>query len=291
MNPPNNNSPRKFTSTADALRFLYELSLDQSGFRFRGQANAAWTLQPSIYRFANFKRNQTVWYEKHVLEDKPPPSPPLTHTDFHLEWLMVCQHYGVPTRLLDWSHDILTALYFACDSEPGSDGALFICDQSEYPKFAAYDRHAMEVQELAFVSTSVVNPRMRSQSGCFMIWGHAPLGDKSKESYDLRQYQESQSRPRYFETIQIPSNAKPSILADLRDVYGISSDALYLKNGYLESNFGSKFEALKNKARLKTLYVTDADKLSPDEEKLARSIFGVDCRNMFGQCPSITRIS
>jgi hypothetical protein len=124
-----------------------------------------------------------------------------------------------------------------------------------------------------------------------MIWGHAPLGDKSKESYDLRQYQESQSRPRYFETIQIPSNAKPSILADLRDVYGISSDALYLKNGYLESNFGSKFEALKNKARLKTLYVTDADKLSPDEEKLARSIFGVDCRNMFGQCPSITRIS
>jgi hypothetical protein len=203
---------------------------------------------------------------------------------------MVCQHYGVPTRLLDWSHDILIALYFACNSEPDSDGALFICDLTEYPRFAAYNEHAMETQELAFVSTSVVNPRMRTQSGCFMMWGHAPLGDKSKESYDLWQYYESQSTPRYLEKIQIPSNAKPSILAELYKVYNISSETLYLSNGYLESEFGSKFEALRNEARLKTLYMTDADKLSPDEEKLARSFFRIDCRNMIGECVSITRI-
>jgi hypothetical protein len=287
-----NDNAREFNCVSDSLRFLHGLSLDESSFRFRGQANADWTLQPSVYRFSGFKRYQTVNYESHVLAAKPPPSPPLTHTDFQLEWLMVCQHYGVPTRLLDWSNDILVAMYFACDSdsERDSDGALYICDQRGYPKFSAYNKHAMETQELAFVSTSVVNPRMRTQSGCFMMWGHAPLGDESKESYDLWQYHESHDTPRYIEKIRIPSNTKRSILEELKKVYGITTDTLYLKDGYLESEFGPRFQSLKQEARLKTLYMTDADRLSRDEEKVARSFFRIDCRNMIGECVSITRM-
>lgn len=123
-----------------------------------------------------------------------------------------------------------------------------------------------------------------------MIWGHAPLGDETKESYDLWQYHESHDAPLHLKKIRIPSNAKRSILNELHKVYGIKSDTIYLSNGYLETEFGSKFEALKEEARLKTLYMTDADRLSPEEERAARSYFRIDCRNMIGECVSITRM-
>lgn len=37
-------------------------------------------------------------------------------------WLFMMQHYGVPTRILDWSRDALTGLFFALDGRSSSDG-------------------------------------------------------------------------------------------------------------------------------------------------------------------------
>ncbi len=282
----------EFQTVADALKFLYKLSLDDSSFRFRGQANFTWTLQPSIYRFSDFLRYQTVNYESHILAAKPPtPVPPLTHTEYQLEWLMICQHYGVPTRLLDWTTDMLIALYFACDdsSQLAADGSVFLCNQNEYPKFAAYNESAMETQDLAFISTTVVNPRMRTQSGCFMMWGHAPLGDASKESYDLWQYHDAHGESKYLQKVRIPSTAKRKILKELKCVYSITSDTIYLKNGYLEKTFGLEFQTLKEQARLKTLYLTDADRLSAAEARRARGFFRIECRNMIGSCENLRK--
>ena len=171
-------------STADALKYLYNLSLNESSFRFRGQADYGWTLKPLIYRYNDFQRYQTVDYEKNVLLAKPQkPDPPLTHTTYDLEWLMICQHYGIPTRLIDWSTDILISLFFACSDETkiDSDGALFVCNQNDYPIFTAYNERIMEVQKLAFVSTNVINPRLRIQSGSFMMWGHSPLDENETD--------------------------------------------------------------------------------------------------------------
>jgi len=280
-------------STADALSFLYSLSLNQSTFRFRGQANISWTLQPYIYRYQDFKRYQTVDYERNLLLAKPPhANPPLTHTNFDLEWLMVCQHYGVPTRLLDWTADILIALFFACSSEKelNADGAIFICNQNDYPMFAAYNQSAMETQELAFLSTNIVNPRLRMQSGCFMIWGHSPLDEESKESYDLWQYHENQCDSHYLEKICIPKSAKKNILQQLRGIYAITNKSVYLQSGYLERMFAQGFETLKENAHLMTLYRTDADCLSEKEEKKARSMFRIECRNMIGECVSLRKM-
>lgn len=284
----------KLESVSDALTYVYSLSLSDSSFRFRGQANSDWLLKPSIHRYEDFLRYQTVEYESNVLLAKPKdPLPPLTHTKFDLEWLMLCQHYGVPTRLLDWSTDILTSLFFACDDKTqlGSDGALYVCNQNDYPVFSAFNEHVMETQDLAFVSTNVVNPRMRTQSGCFMIWGHAPLGNDSTETYDLWEYQASKTNSHFLTKICIPKGAKNRILGELNNIYSITPDTVYLRDGYLEKHYAFRFTALKEKVRLMTLYKTDADRLSGPEEKLARSMFRVDCKNMIGNTLNLRKIT
>jgi hypothetical protein len=283
---------KQINSVSDTLSFAYNLSLNESTFRFRGQANFDWTLQPSIYRYNSFKRYQTVDYENNILQAKPKvPQPPLTHTTFDLEWLMLCQHYEIPTRLMDWSTDVLTALFFACYGENKEDGALFICNQTDYQLFSAFDKKVMETQKLVFVNTHVINPRMRTQSGCFMLWGHAPLNrEVSTEDYDLWQFHEQNGNKYFIEKLKIPQSSKQKILNELNQVYSISYENLYLKNGFLEKQYGDAFNKLKEQARLMTLYKTDADKLSKSEEQIARSFFRVDCRNMIGSCDNLSQI-
>lgn len=253
--------------TSEVLEYLYKLSLNQTDFRFRGQADESWKILPSIYRYCDFLRYQTTIYEKQLLNDKLPKSnPPLTHTSYDLEWLMVCQHYGIPTRLVDWSTDILSALFFAC-YEMEKNGALYICKQSDYPLISKCKESLANNQELAFISTNVMNPRMRNQSGCFMMWGHSPKIN-STETYDLLEYHKQNGSSFFLEKLIIPSNSKKAILKELKKYYAITYDSIYLKNGFLETKYGNEFKNLKEKSRLITLYLTDADRLSEDEIKM-----------------------
>lgn len=280
-------------STSEALSYLYHLSLDQVSFRFRGQSDFDWKLIPSIYRYSDFQRYQTVEFERFLLQAKPQtPQPPLTHTTFQIEWLMLCQHYGVPTRLLDWTNDILIALFFACFDKKNrtKDGALFICDQNNYPIFAVYNGNLMDTQQLAFVNTYVINPRMRSQSGSFMIWGHAPLDEIETESYDLWQYHEKHNENIFLEKILIPYHAKEKILKELEKIYNICKASVYLTSGYMGKSYKTQFERLNEDCRLMTLYTTDADVLSKTEELKARSMFSIDCRNMIRGCIRLNSI-
>ncbi|WP_198085910.1 FRG domain-containing protein [Variovorax sp. E3] len=104
---------------------------------FRGQTNFAWDLQPKILRAANrpewdiigrFQQNATLLVEK---------SP-----SHEYDWLFLIQHYGGPTRLLDWSESPLVALWFAVnddlhEDQPGALWSLLPTVLNEYANFRA----------------------------------------------------------------------------------------------------------------------------------------------------------
>lgn len=94
---------------------------------YRGQANSVWELQPKISRDRGYLRDEVAML-KHFKQDAAPRLREKPGTDW--EWLFLAQHYGLPTRLLDWSENPLMALYFAVESDNADmdhpvDGALF----------------------------------------------------------------------------------------------------------------------------------------------------------------------
>lgn len=60
----------------------------------------------------------------------------LPNEDNHLNWLILMQHFGTPTRLLDWSENILVALFFAVIDDPDKDGELWTMFPQELNKLS-----------------------------------------------------------------------------------------------------------------------------------------------------------
>lgn len=106
---------------------------------FRGQSQAFGTLVPSFQRIFKEKRwagaaeiierDLIKTFRKHyaTLKGRTPdmPNPPLIGLGFDLRCLSVMQHYGVPSRLLDWTSNFWTAIYFACAGDPAKEAELW----------------------------------------------------------------------------------------------------------------------------------------------------------------------
>lgn len=106
---------------------------------FRGQTNATWALQPKVFRDDykptsekdRLNLEQQASQEFHALGGIN-----LTGQESDVELYFMEQHYGMRTRLLDWSNNPLVALWFAvggsqcppCKNEPVVDGAVFVFD-------------------------------------------------------------------------------------------------------------------------------------------------------------------
>src|SRR5437764_765572 len=77
---------------------------------YRGHTNYKWTLTPSVARRREHLENELTML-KRFRQDAGPRLRDRPSDDW--EWLFLAQHFGVPTRLLDWTENPLVGLWFA----------------------------------------------------------------------------------------------------------------------------------------------------------------------------------
>lgn len=83
--------------------------------------------------------------------------------DDYLSWLVLMQHHGCPTRLLDWTKNFLIALYFVVSDKPDCDGELWAMDPSELNEIhKSQDLKGVATIDNCFVKYLVTQPMYRS---------------------------------------------------------------------------------------------------------------------------------
>jgi len=161
---------------------------------FRGQPRDFGALIPSFQRqFSTQSYGAAELIEAKLIEafrkhysDLPGrsndmPSPAQIGIGHDMRCLSVMQHYEIPTRLLDWTCNFWTAIYFACSNDPGSTAELWYYDRGIFVQQrwkdlsleALMDRTANPAKEpdllhrrpdnIAAELDPQISPRMRQQ--------------------------------------------------------------------------------------------------------------------------------
>lgn len=121
----------KITDLADFQKIIETLD---RGDLCRGVSDQEYDLILSLFRGKPqndlFRlEDSLMWLFKSYAKAYLPNIPTLD-----IEWLVLAQHHGLPTRLLDWSLSPLVALFFAVESKYDKDGAVYIYKSIGYKK-------------------------------------------------------------------------------------------------------------------------------------------------------------
>jgi FRG domain len=210
---------------------------------FRGHGDAAWVLEPGWYRPSTSTQgigadyyNEATLLEKFKLR-APTYLERLPSSDW--EWMFVMQHYGLWTRLLDWTESSLIALYFAIrDNRGDTDAAVWVLNPwwlnrqtfGDYVLFPADDERADDYaplrpgQKLKGKLPLAITPvhassRIAAQRGVFTIHGteKAALDSLAKRKGE---------EPTYLQPIMIPKASVSRVSQEL-SIAGISESLIF----------------------------------------------------------------
>ncbi|XCH79728.1 MAG: FRG domain-containing protein [Candidatus Dehalobacter alkaniphilus] len=220
---------------------------------YRGQNQPAnqnvFNLEPSITRRGRNPQMEIIYLSKfksyaipfvQELPSFPIPNGPAAY--WH--WLFMMQHYGVPTRLLDWSRDALTALFFALDgrgaNDVGKDAAVWILnpvllneafsfhsfvkagyipnvDEKIVDLYFGPNTEILANKKPAAVIGPLNNPHIVAQKGVFTVFPH------DKEIIPLNLFPDASD---YLLEICVAAEKIPLITSQLEH-YGVTRFTLY----------------------------------------------------------------
>lgn len=144
---------------------------------FRGQGKD-WELLPSITHFRD--HSKLLSNEKEILEQFKRESIPyinyMPKSDW--QWLAFAQHYRLPTRLLDWTHNPLAALWFAVekpaiDTNPAIVWA-YCYDNAEIVSDSLQQASPFSISKTVIYIPEHITPNIQVQSGVFTVH-HRPV--------------------------------------------------------------------------------------------------------------------
>lgn len=219
-------------------------------FAYRGISNKEYKLRPRVLNeticdvsqdnfripLLSFKREASSYLRNICGNDE-------------LLWMLYAQHYGVPTRLLDFSSNPLVAMYFACQNTH-TDGALWVIniDTYEYEKVMEYihlhdldgwsqeeymnvvlNSNDDEIIAPIYFLPEYIDTRMNAQSSRFMLWPNKRFDLEDIIGNDYMSFDPPQNNDYYYEyamKLIIPKSCKNDILREL-DLLGINEKNLF----------------------------------------------------------------
>lgn len=149
-----------------------------SNFIFRGQGDSKWGLKTSLERLVESRHSSLLRndlychiYEWEMLKEFQWKYPSyeknlIPQSDEYIEWLSIMQHYGAPTRLLDFSYSMYVALFMAMDNA--------YCDELENFAYSLAnssisDKIINKNRWLLPVRPHLCNERISRQQGLFLV--------------------------------------------------------------------------------------------------------------------------
>jgi hypothetical protein len=180
------------------VKILHEMNVR---WLFRGQADSSWDLKPSVYRDYSPQQERYFTNEFRVRARSRYNACPANND--YSGWLALMQHYGLPTRLLDWTYSPLVAAFFAVhpdytptgsqagdrdvciwalaarflNESQGFEPLIFPLDAVSYkPLIAPAFKNRSEPNTIGVAMAIEHDPRIQMQQGAFTIHSNrAPI--------------------------------------------------------------------------------------------------------------------
>lgn len=232
-------------SLSEYTKIIEDLSSEFSRqLWYRGHARESFRLEPSIFRsplgiegildkeerMLNTFKQRSIPYLSFKIEDE-------------IEIMFLMQHYGAPTRLLEWSENPYIGLYFALENiknQLDEDSVVYVMNPQEWnylstagigrqerKVFSVYDSRVQRfkiestregTQQIVAMYGASNNARIVAQRGAFTIFG--------SDKIDMETHFTNKGGSSEIVKIRIPKEVAPDLRKAIHAI-GISESVVY----------------------------------------------------------------